>query len=119
MPLFIKAIINIGRWDYSNAIPTLETYCQLPDLEDYRRQVGLVNLIACLTHMEDFEQAETIHQQLEKQLEGRKNIRLQANLLELKTQRLVHQDRLGEAEEHIKDSEAFLANDPSLDKFFY
>lgn len=55
---FYLALLYFSEWNYPDALPLLEKYIQSRKISDYRRKIGISNLIACYIFMEQYEVAE-------------------------------------------------------------
>lgn len=115
--LLIRSFCHFAYWDYASARPDLEAYVG-SRISDYQKLVGKINLLACHLQLKELGPAESLFNELEKQIQPDGNLRLWANLLELKTQWLIHSEDLDQATQVIDEARKTLSEDTSLDRVF-
>ncbi len=99
---FYRASLNINQWNYAKAIPDLRKYMAHPQVPDYSKLVGQLNLCAALVSMAKVDLAEKEIASLMRKLEKQEGSLLKGNLLEIRSQLLLEQ---GKSEAALKDLE--------------
>ena len=88
-----QAFSLFGRWEYDQAVPTLRAYLRNPDLTEYQRLVGEVNLAAALVMIRNAESSTLIRNALERASRLDAKL-LEVNLLEISVQDAVFSKNL-------------------------
>lgn len=116
--LLYLAICHFSLWDYEAAIPYLRLYCQHPDLSDYQKQIGRVNLLSALTVTERLNEAEELQRELQPSLEEANLRTLNANCLEIKALIQIKKNDILGAEKNLQSALALLEAESQRSQIF-
>ncbi|MCB0384596.1 MAG: hypothetical protein KDD43_04315, partial [Bdellovibrionales bacterium] len=116
--LLFRSFMHFSRWEYGKAAELLKTYVRDPQLEDYQRLVGRVNLAAALINSSAAEEAEVLVTELLRETSTRQLSLLHGNCLELSAQLMLEQERFDEALKLLERSEANLSQGGNLSQFY-
>ncbi len=112
-----RAFCHFNRWEYAEAVPSLETYLDT-DLPDYSRLVGKTNLAAALIALKrDDEALPLIEMNLEQAREGQFK-RILGNNLELRAIAHVDARRFSQAKTDLADAVTIIGSSQTLDQLF-
>lgn len=84
--LLYKSYIPILRWDYRQAIPYLKKYIGSPQISEYQKLVGKVNLASAYVAERNLHQVGKLLEELRKSTEAGAHLLLHSNVLELLAQ---------------------------------
>ena len=115
--LLFQAFALFTRWDYASAIPLLERYVARPDLSDYPRLIGKVNLAASLVAERRSEEASELISALLAEI-GPEKVLLRGNLLEISAQGEIHRKNWKRAEALLDEAQSLLSGEDAPDFFF-
>ncbi|MGZ3656466.1 MAG: hypothetical protein ACXWR1_03590 [Bdellovibrionota bacterium] len=93
--LLFRSFAHFASWDYAAAEPLLREYIRAPQLADYDRLVGSVNLAAALVALEKNSEASTLLSQLSEA--GKGLTMIEGNLALLSAQAALQDSRFGDA----------------------
>jgi hypothetical protein len=116
--LLYRSFCLFTRWEYAAARPLLEKYVNSPQLAEYPRTIGMVNLASALLMVQDFTGATALLQELIGICASKNYARLEGNCHELLAQVHLQKSEWILAESELSKAEKLLANDFSLDRFF-
>lgn len=102
--LLYSSFALFGMWNYKKAIPLLKQYIKSPKLNPYQKLVGQVNLIAAYVSNSNFDQAESLIKRSLKQAKQEQNLLLFGNILELRSQILIQEEKYQEALTTLQES---------------
>lgn len=111
---FTKALTYFRQWNYVQSIPLLRQYIADPNLDDYRRVIGEVNLAAALIAMSDWDQALPLLHQIQSICRDRNYELLLGNCFELEAQVLFFQKKYDLALERLAIARTLLENQKGL-----
>ncbi len=116
--LFYLGLVYIEQWDYLSAQAPLQKYVERPDITNYQKTVGLLNLAACYVNERNWRYADSALSLLliETQSEDRKLLR--ANTIELLAQTKLFQNEVEQASILLKQSEEILLEKNHQYSFF-
>jgi hypothetical protein len=110
-----SALAHFSRWDYLKSVPLLEAYVAHPELSNYERRVGQVNLAAANVALDvEYPSLDV----LIKQTKDEGLMLLHANLLEIKSQFLLAHNRLKEARLCLEQAALFMEEMGQTDVLF-
>jgi hypothetical protein len=112
-----RAYALFAQWDYAASIPLLSEYVKTPQLTDYRRLVGNVNLAAALVHERKHAEADSLLSRLLDEAESQRLVLLQGNLLELAAQSAVTRGDWPRAEHFLDRAGRLLEKASAVDRF--
>lgn len=81
-----KSFCLFAQWNYSESLPFLQKYIEHPNISDYERIVGKVNLASALIGIKDYESANRILLELQVETNNEKFRQLHINTLEMLSQ---------------------------------
>lgn len=113
---FVTALAHFSQWNYREAIPFLEDYVQHPEVGEYWRLVGQVNLLAA--HVHEQTAAPESLAQLERMTRERGHTLLLANVLQFKAEDAVNRKAWDEAHQAIHEAAALSDKDKRTDTLF-
>ncbi len=107
---------HIHRWDYELALPLLRAYVGAPNISEYERRIGEVNLLACLRNLgdESFEETFAI---LNQSLQNSQNVLLQANSMEMRAQFLIGKGDYTQAEKVLLQARELITQESGRSTF--
>ncbi len=116
--LLYRSFCLFRKWEYASTIPLLSEYVSSSSINGYQRSIGEVNLLsALLSGGDDLVIAKAI-ERLEKDFRASGFNRLLANVLEMKTQFAIQNNRFDEAERSIDEAMQLLGSDKTSDILF-
>jgi len=113
----LEANAHFAKWDYIAALPLLEAYVRTPDIGDYWRLVGLVNLAAAEVFERHPDAEATLQNVLEKADPSTYRI-LRGYALQLHAEKAVWLKNWDEAREHLSVAEEYFKDSHSLESLF-
>lgn len=116
--LLNRAAILFNSWDYSSAIPLIEKFIVLNKEKDLEKLIGLVNLAAALTFVQDFEKLPRVLEEAQLLCHRLNHHLFFANLLEIEAQYLIHQGRLSQAKTLLQKADSLIEDEGSIYKLF-
>jgi tetratricopeptide (TPR) repeat protein len=102
--LFHLASAHMCAWDYEAAIPHLKEYIKSNKISPYRQLVGKVNWAAALVHLESWEKAVALLEEIQHECEANSYNLLLGNCFELRAQVEIYQRNLIEARKFLAES---------------
>lgn len=102
--LYHIASCRISMWDYLTAVPLLKEYIGLLPVDDYHRQVAMMNLVAALIQCDQLHEAELLLGELQETLKQQSLKLLLGNSFELKAQLHLRQKNWALARESAQKS---------------
>lgn len=115
--LLYQAFAYFQNWDYKEAIPLLRQYIEVESLTDYKRAVGLANLVAAVVFEETEDSTELAERFV---LESRQKgySRNLAYGLQLLAQDAIAHKRWEKAEQCLLEADGMITDPHSLDRLF-
>lgn len=106
-----------NRWKYSAVIPLLSEYVQVPEISDYQRLIGNINLASALVYEQKFRHADILLAQLlEESRRSGAGFAL-GKVMELTAGSLLYQRKFKEVERFIDEAALRLKNTGTFDRF--
>lgn len=115
--LLFKAFGLFNQWNYEDARPLLEAYIKNPTLNEYQRQIGVLNLMAVFVETWNFKLFDDGFKNLSDYLLKNDYKLLLGNLYEIKAQRDFFDGNLNEAKKSLDKSAQFLTEVEALTLF--
>jgi hypothetical protein len=113
--LLFQSFVHFLHWDISSAVSLLERYVQSPNITEYQRRVGYVNLAAGLVAID---RPCPFLEDLIGSVESEKQYLLLANLLEIRSQDLINSNKLTEAKQILTRATNLLESMGNRDVLF-
>lgn len=105
-----KAFICFADWDYESAVPFLRHYNEIPNLGDYQKLVGSINLLACYVSLGKHKLAQQLIASITPVInESTKYNILHGNLLELESQIYIQNNDLVSGKEKLERAKTLLS----------
>ncbi len=120
--ILFQAYNSMFQWNFFAAIQKLQTYLRSELISPYQKQVGRINLAACLVSEEKWVAAESVLAQIFSEIEtdlstGKQSL-LYGNSLEIAAQMAIKRGQLETANELITKAEELLSGSESRYEFF-
>jgi hypothetical protein len=115
---FVLATSYFSEWEYNKPLPLLELYTKNKSVSEYQIKVGMINYVAALVSVEQFQLAIPIIQTLKIEYEKDKNFLLLGNLFEIEAQAHIKLDNLSEAKICLAESEKYLSQHSNIDIYY-
>ncbi len=103
-----KAFLHLGRWEYKKALPYLKKYIHSPELTNYQRLVGEINLLSVYVGLRLEHDAIKLFNKLQKNLIENEHHLLLGNSHELIGQLYYFKLAFTEAEYHLQCAQTLL-----------
>lgn len=113
-----RAFANFAEWKYAAAVPLLQKFINSPQLPNYRRLVGMVNLSAAYVFSGQFSLAEKLLAKTRYLLEQQGHQLLFGNSLELTAQLYLLKKDYAMAKDYLHQSEKVLSATPGRYLFY-
>ncbi|MGE0763886.1 MAG: hypothetical protein AB7N80_11460 [Bdellovibrionales bacterium] len=115
---FYLALTLFKLWNYEEAISVLSRYVSSPQITDYQRLVGNVNLAAAYITERHFEQARSLLDKIRIEAEQKQHLLLLGNISELTSQLCFYEKRYDEARDYLAQAKAVLSDNNQLYALF-
>ncbi len=109
---------HFNQWEYAQALPFLQTYVALPDLPDYSRIVGKVNLASTFVFLRKLEAADQLLGEIRAYTKQNNLTLLYGNCLELSAQAAMESRNFNLAEEHLDEAWGLFKETQSFARLF-
>ncbi len=116
--LLYEAITLFTQWRYSEAIPKLFQYLDVPILSEYQKMIGSLNLASAFIFENRYDDASELLRPLVQAAEAKNNNLVHGNSLELLAQISIYQKQFDLADERIKQASTLINQSSSNYRLF-
>lgn len=102
--LLFGSFARITRWEYESALPLLRKFISLPEISEYQRQIGQVNLAASLVLTDRWKEADAVLQPLIEKTRFEGNHLLLGNSLGILAQKFLFERNVAQAQEVLEEA---------------
>lgn len=108
--LFFRSLTAFTRWDYQSAYGDLQKFVGSPQVPEYRKMVGLSNLVSACIFLKNWQQAQLYLDEVTRYAEGSDRLLLKNLCVEQQAEIYINTEQYQKAE-RLLDEAALLAKD--------
>lgn len=116
--LLFTSFANFRSWKYKSSEPLLQQYIRSPQITEYQRLIGQLNLAAVYVAIRDHERGTLLLKEIMEQARAQNNNLVYGNALELKAQQLIHSKSYAAALDVLKVARDYIGSAANIYEFF-